>query len=205
MTTAARKLTGMTHVWCSLGLVLGALSSAGAASLPVDTVITGHQGWTTGAALSPDGRQLALVSRSTVYLTDLNTGRQTPLPGHLGPVTRVAYSPDGQVLFTGGNDGTLKRWAAPTGRLLSSVQACGALKGARAGLKQGCSRLDALLRRAASGGTERQPGPIQVGASQPLVTDEGPPVLWPSSRSAARRSQQDVVSGTPLCAGTFAA
>ena len=130
MTASARKLTSMKRIWFSGCLVLGTFGSVGAVSLPIDTVITGHTGWTTGGTLSPDGTQLALVSRSTVYLTDLKSGQQKPLPGHTGPVTRVAYSQDGQVLFTGGNDGTLKRWDTRAGKLLSSVQACGPVKGA---------------------------------------------------------------------------
>lgn len=130
MTAPAPKLSGMKQVWLPGCLVLGIFGSVGAVSLPIDTVITGHTGWTTGGALSPDGTQLALVSRSTVYLTDLKSGQQKPLPGHTGPVTRVAYSQDGQVLFTGGNDGTLKRWDTRAGKLLSSVQACGPVKGA---------------------------------------------------------------------------
>ncbi|WP_216322584.1 WD40 repeat domain-containing protein [Deinococcus aestuarii] len=116
-----------------LGLWLGLLTcaaSAGAASLPIERVLTGHTGWTTGAALSPDGGQLALVSRSALFLTDRKTGRRVSLAGHTGPITAVTYTPDGRTLFSGGNDGTVRRWDSSTGKRLSTLQACGFVKDA---------------------------------------------------------------------------
>lgn len=110
----------------SLLVALLTLSSgASAATLPIEQVISGHTGWATGAALSPDGRQLALISRSAVYLTELGSGKQTALAGHLGIVTGAAYPPDGKILFTSGSDGTVRRWDTASGKRLSTLQACG--------------------------------------------------------------------------------
>lgn len=114
--------------WLAFTLLALSSSAQAASTLPIEQVILGHTGWVTGAALSPSGKQAALVSRSTVYLTDLNSRQQTALSGHTGPVTSLTYAPEGSVLFTGGNDGTLKRWSAATGQRLSSLQACGVMK-----------------------------------------------------------------------------
>lgn len=114
-------------LWLSL---LAWTPGAGATSLPIERVLTGHTGWTTGAALSPDGGQLALVSRSALFLTDRASGRRVSLAGHTGPITAVTYTPNGQTLFSGGNDGTVRRWDPATGRRLATLQACGFVKDA---------------------------------------------------------------------------
>lgn len=114
-------------LWLSL---LAWTTGAGATSLPIERVLIGHTGWTTGAALSPDGGQLALVSRSALFLTDRKTGQRLSLAGHTGPITAVTYTPDGQTLFSGGNDGTVRRWDPITGKRLSTLQACGFVKDA---------------------------------------------------------------------------
>lgn len=115
-------------LWFPLTLLALAGGVQAVATLPIERVVLGHTGWVTGAALSPGGQQVAVVSRSTVYLTDLKTRQQTALSGHSGPVVSLAYTPDGSVLLTGGNDGTLKRWSTSTGQRLSSLQACGVMK-----------------------------------------------------------------------------
>lgn len=108
-----------------LAALLTLSGGASAATLPVERVLSSHAGWTTGAALSPDGRHLALIARSAVYLTDLGSGQQMALSGHVGVVTGAAYTPDGKTLFTSGSDGTVRRWDAASGRRLSTLRACG--------------------------------------------------------------------------------
>lgn len=60
-------------LWFPLTLLALAGGVQAVATLPIERVVLGHTGWVTGAALSPGGQQVAVVSRSTVYLTDLKT------------------------------------------------------------------------------------------------------------------------------------
>jgi WD40 repeat protein len=43
------------------------------------------------------------------------------LSEHTGPVTALAFCPDGQVLANGGNDGKVRLWGLPDGRLLRTL------------------------------------------------------------------------------------
>ena len=56
------------------------------------------------AALSRDGRRLALALPDGAALVDLSSGTQTPLAGHAGSVTALAFAPDGAALATGAAD-----------------------------------------------------------------------------------------------------
>jgi WD40 repeat protein len=67
---------------------------------------------TLAAALSPDGRILALGSdQGAVQLKDAITGQELRLfRGHQGPVYALAFSPDGNALASSSDDATILIW-----------------------------------------------------------------------------------------------
>jgi WD40 repeat protein len=66
------------------------------------------------AALSPDGRRLALVDgRNVIRLWDTASGEEAlALPGHAASVVGLAFSPDGRRLASTDSDGVLHFWDA---------------------------------------------------------------------------------------------
>jgi WD40 repeat protein len=66
------------------------------------------------AALSPDGRRLALVdSRNVIRLWDTSSGEEAlALPGHTQSVVGLAFSPDGRRLVSADADGVMYFWEA---------------------------------------------------------------------------------------------
>jgi WD40 repeat protein len=68
------------------------------------------------AALSPDGRRLALVDvRNVIRLWDTASGEEAlALPGHAASVVSLAFSPDGHRLVSADFEGVMRFWdAAP--------------------------------------------------------------------------------------------
>jgi WD40 repeat protein len=71
-----------------------------------------HAGGTTGAAISPDRRTLALgLTDGPIALRDLGTGSIVGrLEGQPPYVRSLAFSPDGTGLASGDHTGTIRRW-----------------------------------------------------------------------------------------------
>ena len=86
------------------------------------------------AALSPDGRRIALSSvfSGQLYIHDAATGRRTVLhlSAHASPISALAFAADGVKLATADAEGTIKIWADSL-KLNSTSTSVGTLKGHR--------------------------------------------------------------------------
>jgi WD40 repeat protein/DNA-binding SARP family transcriptional activator len=95
--------------------------------------VTGHDAWLVALTFSPDGRWLAGSAglghftasdsaEASVPVWEVATGRlHVVLVGHTRGVTGVTFSADGRHLVTGSYDGTVREWAADTGRVQRTV------------------------------------------------------------------------------------
>ena len=77
-------------------------------------VLTGHNNWITGCAVSPDN--LSFVSSSfdkTLKIWDVQSGNElATLIGHTEPVNSCTYSPCGNYIISSGDDMSIKIWDA---------------------------------------------------------------------------------------------
>jgi WD40 repeat protein/tetratricopeptide (TPR) repeat protein len=90
----------------------------------VRATLSGFDGFVTQAAFSPDGRQVAIVDASHVYLYDPVTGRrQLTLPDSAGRALGVAFSPRGDSLALAGRDGTARLWDLASAKVSRSFRA----------------------------------------------------------------------------------
>ncbi len=82
--------------------------------------LTGHEGWVSAVAISPDASLLASGSfDKTIRIWDLKTGELIrTLTGHAASVVSLDISPDGQTLVSGSFDRTLKLWHIGSGDLI---------------------------------------------------------------------------------------
>jgi WD40 repeat protein/serine/threonine protein kinase len=88
----------------------------------------GGQSFGSSAALSPDGRILAMTYgfddfENAVSLWDTSSGKHLgTLAGHKQTIWSLAFTPDGKTLATSSSDGTLRLWNVKSRRELLSIE-----------------------------------------------------------------------------------
>src|SRR5712691_9228553 len=99
-------------------LFLASVSSL--AQKPELVMQTGHPGFVTSVAFSPDGKTIASGSvDGTVKLWDVSTGTGLRTLKGNPFISSVAFSPDGEILASGG-DG-IKLWNVRSGKELRTL------------------------------------------------------------------------------------
>jgi WD40 repeat protein len=83
---------------------------------------SGHRGWATSVAVSPDGTWAVSGSDDkTVKIWDLETGNcRATLEGHTNQVWTVAITSDGKKILSGSWDGTIRVWDVDDGKAITS-------------------------------------------------------------------------------------
>jgi WD40 repeat protein len=80
--------------------------------------------WVYDAAFSPDGRSVALASKSgDVRLYGVAGGEPRSIGHHEGGVYTIAFSPDGSILATGGIEGAIVLWDVASAKRLRTLSA----------------------------------------------------------------------------------
>jgi WD40 repeat protein len=85
--------------------------------------LEGHEHRINSLAFSPNGQQLATAAGSTIKIWDIATRREGHTFREPAPDTNfwcAAFAPDGKTLVSGSNNGAVRFWDLPSGRLVTS-------------------------------------------------------------------------------------
>ncbi|HTZ45343.1 MAG TPA: WD40 repeat domain-containing protein [Jatrophihabitans sp.] len=94
--------------------------------LRLRSVLGPHDDDVEMAVFDPAGTRVATASRDhRVRVFDLDGRLLTTCTGHTADVISVEWSADGTGLVSSSDDGTIKRWSLPDGRLIDEIDLCG--------------------------------------------------------------------------------
>lgn len=89
-------------------------------------ILGDHQDDVEMAAFDPSGTRIATACRDhSVRLFEVNGRLLRRLEGHAADVLSVSWTAAGETLISSGDDGTVRRWDADGGRLLSTMRLSG--------------------------------------------------------------------------------
>ena len=141
-------------------------------------------------AWDPNGSALAAACEDTrIYLYDTETGRQTGvLADHTSMGIFTIFQPAGSLLASNGWDGKLRIWRRPTGEMLLTLPAGGAMEFRRDGLRFGALAVNCPVLFQVADGREYR--------SLVAVAGTGAARLWDfpgasPQRAAARRRHHE--------------
>jgi WD40 repeat protein len=80
------------------------------------------RGPTVAAHFSPDGSRVLVAGGAKAKVYDTRSRRKLLTLDHGAPITAAGYSPNGDVIFTAGDDGKVRLWAASNGHLLQVLR-----------------------------------------------------------------------------------
>jgi RNA polymerase sigma factor (sigma-70 family) len=81
------------------------------------------EGRVSTVAISPDGKTVAEVTRSSIRLWDALTGMELhELTGHGEEIEQIAFAPDGKTLGSGSRDRTIRLWDVATGATVRMLE-----------------------------------------------------------------------------------
>jgi len=106
---------GKVMIWSALG------EGCEWASLQV---LEDHTHYMSAVCFSPDGKQLATGSDTSINLYSFNEGNAIlahTLEGHTSEVKSLSFSPDCKLLCSGSWDGSIKFWNITNGNLVKSI------------------------------------------------------------------------------------
>jgi len=107
---------------CVLSCILTLLFDVNSQKNPTLIIQTGLEGFSLTAALSPDGKVLAIGGSDQIGIWETDSGEELgQLYGHTDAIEALAFSPDGKFLASGSRDKTVRIWNISNGQTVRSL------------------------------------------------------------------------------------